>query len=77
MTDNVHELDIVTRLDIPAERVLRRAIKAEIDKVVVLGWDQNGEAYFASSIADGAEVLWLLELCKKQLLEIGSGDDDP
>jgi hypothetical protein len=66
---NVVELDVVTTLDIPAERVLRNA--AGITTAVVLGYNEDGSFYFASSVADGAEVLWLLKLAEKRLLEIG------
>ena len=60
----------VTRLDIPPERVLDGAKDKCPDGVVVLGFDADGDFYFASSIADGGTVIWLLELAKKKLLEI-------
>jgi len=65
---NVVELDVVTSLDIPAERVLRKAIDADLAGVVIVGYASNGDYYFASSIADGADVNWLLDQCKRQLL---------
>lgn len=61
-------LNNLTRLNINPERVLDAA-KGEVDRVVILGWAADGEEYFASSIADGADVLWLLERLKKRLLE--------
>lgn len=67
---NVIPLGNVTRLNIPTDRVLDGAKGTCSDGVVVLGYDDDGSFYFASSIADGGSVLWLLELCKKQLLEI-------
>jgi hypothetical protein len=66
----VIEASFITRLDIPVERVLRQAGDAELDTAVVIGWDANGEFYFASSAADGGEIIWLLELTKKKLLEV-------
>lgn len=66
-------LDIVTRLDIPAERVLRRALDAGVERVVVLAYDADGNEYFASSIADGGTVLWLMERAKRELLDMGDG----
>lgn len=66
----VVELDVVTTLDLPAERVLRRAQEADLDGVVVLGWTKDGLPYFASSYADGPEVLWLLELNNIRLLTV-------
>ncbi len=68
MTDNVIPLNNITRLDIPVERVLDAAKDQMTEGVVVLGWDENGYLYFNSSIADGGEVLWLLEKAKQALL---------
>lgn len=53
-----------TRLDIPAERVLQAALDAGLESVVICGFDKEGNEYFASSIADGADVVWLVERCK-------------
>jgi hypothetical protein len=64
-------LDMVTRLDIPVERVLENAKDLVKDTVVVIGWDEDGGLYFASSKADGGDVLWLLEKAKQALLEVG------
>ncbi len=66
--DNIVYLDMPTRLDIPVKRVLKGAKKAKLDAVVVLGWEPDGGFYFASSKADGGDVLWLLEQAKKALL---------
>lgn len=69
MTSNVIALGNITKLDLPVDRILEEA-KGEIqDGVVILGYDLEGEFYFASSIAEGPEVLWLLESLKKRLLE--------
>lgn len=70
---NVVILGAVTRLNIPPERVLTSAIGAVKDAVVI-GWDKDGEFYFASSIANGPDVNWLLDLAKKKLIEIGDGE---
>lgn len=71
MTDNVIPLGNITRLAVPVDRVLDTA-KGKVDGggVVVLGWDKEGELYFASSIADGGEVIWLLEKAKAALLAV-------
>jgi hypothetical protein len=65
------ELDVVTSLDIPVERVLRKAREAGLESVVVIGWDEDGDLYFASSLASGPEVVWLLEKTKANLLVAG------
>jgi hypothetical protein len=64
------ELDCITKLDLPPERILENAKPLIGEGVVIVGWDTEGKLYFASSIADRGEVLWLLELAKKQLLEV-------
>ena len=57
----------LTKLDIPVDRILD-GTKDKLDSVVILGYDKDREEYFASSIADGGEVLWLLERCKQELM---------
>lgn len=66
---NVIPLGNVTRLDLPTNRVLEAAKDTCSEGVVVMGWDDDGSMYFASSIADGGDVLWLLEKLKMMLLE--------
>lgn len=69
MSDNVIPFGGVTRLDLPTDRVLEEAKGQVVDGgVVVLGWDKEGEVFFSSSIADGGEVIWLLEKAKLALL---------
>lgn len=72
--DNVVDLDMVTRLDRPPERILNKAIEADLSDVFVAGWDQNGGLYLASSKADGADLLWLIELAKRRLFELANGE---
>ena len=66
--EKVVDLDCITTLDIPVERILERAARADLESVVVIGWTKEGDYYFASSHADGADVLWLIEVTKKKLL---------
>jgi len=69
MTDNVIPFGGITRLDIDPDRVLTSAV-GKLECVVIVGLGKDGEEYFASSMADGADALWYLERCKKKLLEI-------
>ena len=64
-------LPVITRLDLPPERILAAATEDGLEQAVVIGTTKDGEFYFASSVADGGSVLWLLEIAKKRLLEIG------
>ncbi len=67
--DKVLHFTGITRLDIPVPRILKAARQAKLTDAVVIGFDRDGEFYFASSKADGGAVLWLMELAKKKLLE--------
>jgi hypothetical protein len=73
MADNVIPLGCVTRLNIPADRVLEAAM-GQLDRVVLIGWDKDEKEYIVSSIADGAEVMWLLKRTEKLLMD-SSGPD--
>lgn len=59
----------ITTLDLDPDRVLESAL-GKLDGVVVVGFDKDGQEYFASSYADGGDVLWLFERAKKKLLEM-------
>ena len=69
--ENVISAGIVTRLDMDPVQVLAAAAERGLNAVVVVGYDTDGEEYFASSVADGADALWLLERCKKALISAG------
>lgn len=68
---NVLELPVMTRLDIDPQRVLAKAIAAEMQEVVIIGYDKDGDEFFASSLADGGDMLWHLERAKLKLLRVG------
>ena len=69
MSARIIPLGCITRLDLPVDRVLEGA-KSNLSSVVIMGWDTNDELYFASTFADGGEILWLMEKCKEALLNI-------
>ena len=69
MAGNVVPIGCITRLDIPSERVLSAALERNITDVIVLGYDEDGDFYFAASKANGGDVLWLLALAQKRLLQ--------
>lgn len=70
---DVVRLPVITRLDWPADQVLDAA-KGRLEGVVVLGYGVDGQEYFASSYADGADMLWLLERAKFALLNVSQDD---
>lgn len=57
-----------TVLDVDPDTVLDAAI-GKLESVLVLGWDFNDQPYFAGSTSDMGEILILIELFKKQILE--------
>lgn len=58
-----------TNLDVPVERVLDNDTIRNCERVVVIGWDKDSRLYFASSTADIADVMLLLELAKQASLD--------
>lgn len=57
----------ITKLDLPADRILEQA-EGKLEGVVIMGYTTEGEEYFASSYADGGNVLWLAERLKTMLI---------
>lgn len=57
----------VTRLNLPPDRILEGA-KGKLESVLIMGQQDNGEWYFASSVADGGTVLWMMEKLKLLLM---------
>jgi len=68
-TAKVIDFTGVSKLDWNPDRVLEAAIGG-LESVVVIGYTKDGEEYFASSIADGGTTNWLLDRCKRKLLDI-------
>ena len=66
---NVIPFNGITRLDIDPDLVIEQ-IRGRLEGVVILGYNKNGEEYFASSYADGGDVLWLIERMKLALLTV-------
>ena len=68
---NVVPFDGETRLNTDPKLLLESAKEHIGEGVVLIGWDTEENIYFASSLADGGDILWLLEKAKKALMEIG------
>lgn len=68
MRDKVTTLRCTTFLDLPPERVLVGAQEAHLETCVVIGTNDRGEFYFASSQAEAGAILWLMERARKVLL---------
>lgn len=59
--------DFYTSQPIPAAPV-RRAAKKTCEKLLCIGVDKKGQPYYASNIADGGELLWMIEEFKRKLM---------
>lgn len=77
MSENVVNFTGITRLDISVDRVLEAALKEGMSEVVITGFDADGDEYFASSQASGADVLWHLERAKHRLMTCTDDLTDP
>lgn len=66
--DNVMPFTGTTTIDRPADMALREALTKDLDGCFVVGRTKDGQLYFASSICDGGDILWLWELVKAELL---------
>jgi len=69
MNENRIIVSGVTCPDIPVDTVLQTAV-GELNEVVIIGTHKDGREYFASSVADGPNVNWMLDRAKKALIEI-------
>lgn len=60
-----------TRLDLPPQKIIDALPPgAEFDGIVIFGTKTDGSEYFASSYADGGDVLWLMERAKLLMLRM-------
>lgn len=62
-------------IDSNPEQILDQS-KDRLSAVVVVGETKDGEFYFASSQADGADALYWLEMGKYKLIRMCNGDDE-
>lgn len=60
----------ITKLDLPPDRVLENNIGLGHDGIIIMGYDKDGQEFFASTYADGGTVLWLMERLKLRLLNV-------
>lgn len=63
----------ITKLDLDPDRVIDSA-RGNLTDVVIIGTHSDGTEYFASSIASGPEVNWMLDRAKIRLLRIVNGE---
>ena len=66
---NVIPFNGITSLDLDPDVVLENT-KGKLEGFLIAGYDKDGNEYFASTYADGGDVLWLLERMKLRLLSV-------
>lgn len=64
----VVDFDGETTLPIEPDRVLKGAV-GEVKEALVLGWDNDGVFYMASSMPDIGRILVLLEIARRQAVD--------
>lgn len=65
---NVVPLGVVTTLNLDPDLTLGN-LRGKLQGFVIVGYAKDDSEFFASTYADGGDALWLLERCKKALLE--------
>jgi hypothetical protein len=63
----------ITRVDLDPDVVLEN-LKGELEGFVIVGYTADGGEYFSSTYADGGTALWLIERCKRALLNNGDAE---
>jgi hypothetical protein len=73
---NIVELKVDSRLDIKAENVLKGALDANLQTVVLIGYDEDGNIYMASSYGHIEDTNMLVDVAKKEVMELWSSRND-
>ena len=68
MTAQVLQFSGITRLNVAPDQVIEAAQTAKLTEVVICGVDENGNEYFASSVADAGTAGWHLDRAKWALM---------
>lgn len=73
MNDNIIEFPGLTTVDLPPDDVLKSAM-GHLTDVVVIGCSEERGFYVASSSADLAYINLLLDLAKRDVLDLADGN---
>ncbi len=65
--NNVVTLELETKQDVPVEKVLQGALEGKLLEVVVIGFSEGENLYFATSKSYAPDILWALECAKREL----------
>lgn len=67
---NVVILDVLTKLDIPADRVIKSALEIGYESIAMVGYDKDGDILFSSNLASAEKILWMLEKFRDRLMKM-------
>lgn len=67
--DNVVGFDNITTVTMTPEKILNAAKEHVPEELFVIGWDREGDLYFAGTHSDVASCLLLLETAKRDLMD--------
>lgn len=76
----VVQANFITSLDIAPDRVINGSAEWGLKEVIIIGFDENGDFHFSSSMADSGDVLYWLEKAKWELFKMADkieADGDP
>lgn len=66
---NVIQLDNAFFGDLPVKTVLEAALEVDLQRVMVIGVDKDGDLYLATSSPEKPLLLWDLEQVKRDIME--------
>jgi hypothetical protein len=72
--NNVVRFTGISALPLDPDRLLEEAI-GQMDRVLIIGIDKDGDEYFASSDPDGGTAIWDMERAKLKLLRLADKED--
>lgn len=58
-----------TKVDIPAANVIADARDSDLKEAIVIGRNQDGTPFYASSLGDAGHILLEIEKFKKMIME--------
>jgi len=73
---DVVDFNGVTTLDTPVETVLMNALDADLNEVVIIAVDSEGDLRIASHTSNTSEVLFLMEMAKHEFLNMVRPSDN-
>lgn len=68
MNDNIIRFPGNTLCDLDVNQVLDGAKDSDIDELIIIGRQKNGEYYFASTTSDACQMLWMCKKLEQELL---------